>query len=286
MKMPYLHWDTSEFLTLRDRVIQCRSKVQFYQEEMSKAQDRLKNADQELDWDELVPSPFPPSTTGAPSEKKVQTKYIHSRTELEREIEEFLKHQKSRRHQLLYNYSITSPSWDGALHPMRSLQQYGRPFIEEAYHRSCEGEGEGEGENEGKRLGEKLKGELKMNLQGKRKDGNKKERKIRGGPDMLNHETGTEEIEPTYVRAFKAKQAKLAKINAQAAKGRTANPVSGPEKPREPGDKDEEPKEIPKVLMFDQLWIWAINPGEGYSYCIGSRLRCTNLTRHSRHFLP
>ena len=253
---------------------------------MSKAQDRLKNADQELDWDELVPSPFPPSTTGAPSEKKVQTKYIHSRTELEREIEEFLKHQKSRRHQLLYNYSITSPSWDGALHPMRSLQQYGRPFIEEAYHRSCEGEGEGEGENEGKRLGEKLKGELKMNLQGKRKDGNKKERKIRGGPDMLNHETGTEEIEPTYVRAFKAKQAKLAKINAQAAKGRTANPVSGPEKPREPGDKDEEPKEIPKVLMFDQLWIWAINPGEGYSYCIGSRLRCTNLTRHSRHFLP
>jgi uncharacterized protein YfaP (DUF2135 family) len=71
--MPYLHWDTSEFLTLRDRVIQCRSKVQFYQEEMSKVQARLKNADQEPDWDELVPSPFSPSTPWASSEKKVKT---------------------------------------------------------------------------------------------------------------------------------------------------------------------------------------------------------------------
>jgi hypothetical protein len=127
--------------------------------------------------------------------------------------------------------------------------------MEEAYHRCGEREGEDEdegGKEEKAKLEEKLKKSLKKRLKGKGKDEDKKKFKSRGCPDMLNHETGTEEIEPTYLRAFKAK---LAKIDAQAAKGTTAKTASNPK-------KYEEPKETPRVLMFDQLWIWAINPGE------------------------
>src|SRR2546423_5854491 len=125
--MPYLHWDKAQHLEIRDRILRCRSHVQSIQELVA---DGMKNTE----GGNVDPCAWPTKVVKTPFSSQEPIENINSRQDFERSIQNFLKKQKAARHRLLYNYAITSRIWDGELHPMRSLLQYGRPFLEDAFY--------------------------------------------------------------------------------------------------------------------------------------------------------
>lgn len=232
--MPYLHWDTSEFLACRDQVVECRRKAQYYQEEMSKLQAQASREEEQFLCDKRprVPNPFPEASTSPDktAEEKKSGKevvqYVKDRMDFERRIQAYLK-QQTRRHQLLYNYAIVSKTWDGALHPMRSLLQYGRPFAEDPYYRRD------------------VKDQAKQQPESKH-----------SGRDILDFETAAEEVKPEWERHFEAQTTvKRQDRNKDAANAHEVKAGT----PDGPAREDQQSREVPKSLMVNQLWLWAIN---------------------------
>lgn len=111
--MPYLHWDSADSLKHRDEIIKHRLDVQAAQEQM------LRN---------------PAAGCRDPF---VDRKTIHSKIDLEKKVEAY-HHDLSQRSRLLYDFVIAPQDkslhpTDAHLHPRRSLDQYGHPFLEDMF---------------------------------------------------------------------------------------------------------------------------------------------------------